>query len=142
MKKLILLCSSLLLSTNNVYLTSTEQHIGDIAGILENNNAHALSCTINLVGCKQFSPCLKKLAKTFLPSLLNCKRFDNISHAKLNDGFKACLFNDDATISLHIKGTDIYIEVTNSKPFNPYLISAYLANFFQAAYFNSCVLLR
>jgi len=142
MKKLILLCSSLLLSTNNIYLTSTEQHVGQISDIVINNNAHALSCTINLIGCKQYNLSLKKLSKTFFPSLLNCSGFNHVSHVKLADGFKACLFNDDATISLHLKGSDLFIEVTNSKPFNPYLISAFLANYFQAEYFNSSVILR
>ena len=142
MQKLILLSSSLLLSTNNIYLTSTEQYVGQIPNIVIKNNAYALSCTINLIGCKQYSFGIKKLAKTFLPSLLNCSGFNHVSHVKLADGFKACLFNEDATISLHLKGSDLFIEVTNSKPFNPYLISAYLANYFQAEYFNSSVILR
>lgn len=141
MLSILLLCGSLLMAHNN-YLCSTEQHIGEVGEMMKNADAYALSCTINLIGCKQHQTHIKKLSKTFLPSLLNTKKFDNINYANLSNGFKACLFNEEATITLHVVGDNVYVEVTNSTPFNPYLIGAYLANFYKAQYFSCTVVLR
>ena len=52
------------------------------------------------------------------------------------------MFNEEATITLHVVGDNVYVEVTNSTPFNPYLIGAYLANFYKAQYFSCTVVLR
>ena len=142
MKKLILLCSSLLLGTNNIYPTSTEQHVSEIDELIVNNNVYAFSCKINLVGCKQPCPSLIKLADTLFPTLLDCEPFDNVAHGKVDDGFEACLFNDDAAVLIHVKGTDIHIELTNKELFNTYLISAQLAYFFKATYFDSSLIVR
>lgn len=142
MKKLILLCSSLLLGTNNIYPTSTEQHVSEIDESLVNTNVYSHSCTINLVGCKLLCPSLKNLADTLFPMLLDCVPFDNVVHGKVDDGFEACLFNDDAAVLIHVKGTNIHIELTNKELFNTYLISAQLAYFFKATYFDSSLIVR
>ena len=139
MKKLILLCSSLLLSTNNLYSISTEQHASKLLAL---DNAYAFSCTINLKGCKQACPDLKSLADTLFPMLLDCEHFDNVVHGKVDDGFEACLFNDDAAVLIKVNGIDIHIELTNKELFNTYLISAQLAYFFKATYFDSSLILR
>lgn len=131
MKKLILLCS-LLLSTNNLYPTSK---------LVEHDNTYSFSCKINLVDCKQACPDLKSLADTLFPMLLDCEYFDNVVHGKVDDGFEACLFNDNAAVLIKVNGTDIYIELTNDELFNTYLVSAQLAYFFKATYFDSSLIL-
>lgn len=135
MKKLLLLCSLL----NNLYPTSTELHASKL---LAYNNAYAFDCEINLVDCKQACPDLKSLADTLFPMLLNCEYFDNIVHGKVGDGFEACLFNDDAAILIQVNESDIHIEITFSELFNTYLVSAQLAFFFKARYFDSIIVKR
>jgi hypothetical protein len=134
MKKLILLCSLL----SNLYPLSTEMHASKL---LEHNNAYAFSCKINLVDCKQACPDLKSLADTLFPMLLDCEYFDNVVHGKVDDGFEACLFNDNAAVLIKVNGTDIYIKLTNDELFNTYLVSAQLAYFFEATYFDSSLIL-
>lgn len=136
MKKILLLCSSLLLGINNIYATSKEQHHSKI------DNAYAFSCKINLLGCRQLCPSLEELAVMLFPTLLDCNSFDNVIHGETNDGFEACLFNDDAAVLILINGTDIHIELSNEELFNTYLISAQLAYYFQAIYFDSSLILR
>lgn len=146
MKTILLLCSSLLMAHNN-FLTTCDQPVGMIKNLVTDADAYALSCTINLTGCKKHElnkhfVKVKKLVKHFLPSILNTTQFKNIHCGDLGQGFKACIFNEDATITIHVKEDNIYVEVTNSSPFNPYLISAYLANFYEAEYFSCTTILR
>lgn len=141
MKKILLLCSSLMLA-NNVCIGSLEQNISTLNTLRDLANSFALSCTINLTGCKLSQTDLKKLAKTYLPSVLNTSKFTKSMLYESGDVKKICLMNEQATVTINIVGEAIYLEVTDCKEFNPYLVGAFVANLYKAGYFSVTTVIR
>jgi len=141
MKYILLLCSGLMMCSN-VCIGSLEQNIRTINNFREFTDAFALSCTINLTGCKLSEAHLKKLAKTYLPNILNTGKFQKTMVFESGSTKKICLFNEEATVTIHVVGENIYVDVIDCKEFNPYLIGAFVANLYKAEYFSVTTIVR
>jgi hypothetical protein len=141
MKNILLLCSGLMMC-NNVCIGSLEQNVSTISSLREFSNSFALSCTINLTGCKLSHTHLKKLAKTYLPNILNTGKFHKTMVFESGNMTKICLFNEEATVTIHVTGEAVYVEVTDCKEFNPYLVGAFVANLYKASYFSVTTVIR